>query len=314
MGNIISATAQAFPPKPRWSVDDMSDLSGKVCLVTGGNTGIGKETVKALLTHNAKVYLAARDEAKGREAIEDLKTATGKEALFLKLDLADLRGVRTAAEEFLSKEQELHILFENAGVMMSPLSMLTKQGYGLQWGTNVLGHFHFQQLLLPALLHASTPEHKSRIVITSSSSSYFTNKINFGSFSNENGGEKQRKTVGAGGLYHQSKFGNVVVARETARRYGDKIVVTSCNPGNLQTNLWQYFPTFLQTFLNKFALHPVPLGALTQLWAGTAPECEEYNGKFLIPWARVGSPNKYTQDPELGKKVWEWMEGACKEF
>ncbi|EIM81817.1 NAD-P-binding protein [Stereum hirsutum FP-91666 SS1] len=312
MGNSLSALAQAFPPKPQWSVDSIPDLSGKVVLVTGGNTGIGKETVKALLTHNAKVYLAARDASKGLKAIEDLKASTGgKEALFLKLDLADLRSVRQAAEEFLSKEQELHILFENAGVMSCPVSMLTEQKYDLQWGTNVLGHFHLRSLLLPALVRASTLEHKSRIVITSSSASYLTTGINWNAFNNKNGGETEREKLGPPGLYNQSKFANVVVARELARRYGDKLVVMSCNPGNLISNLQRYLPSFVKWFADRFILYPVPYGALTQLWGATAPECVDYNGKFLIPWARLGAPNPSTQDPELGEKVWTWLEGAC---
>ena len=77
---------------------------------------MGKETVKALLQHNAKVYLAARSRSKAEAAIKDLKEATGKEAIFLELDLGSLASVRRAAEEFLAKERALHILFNNACV------------------------------------------------------------------------------------------------------------------------------------------------------------------------------------------------------
>ena len=105
-----------FPPKPTWTADEMPDQSGKVMIVTGGNTGIGKETVKVLLQHNAKVYLAARSRSKAEAAIKDLKDETGKDAIFLELDLSSLASVRKAAEEFLNKEHELHILFNNACV------------------------------------------------------------------------------------------------------------------------------------------------------------------------------------------------------
>jgi retinol dehydrogenase 12 len=81
---------------------------------TGGNVGIGFETTRALLSHNAKVYIAARSAEKTKTAIADLKAETGKEALFLELDLSSLGSVRRAANEFLSKEQELHALFNNA--------------------------------------------------------------------------------------------------------------------------------------------------------------------------------------------------------
>ena len=85
----------------------------------GGNTGIGKEIVRALLRHNAKVYLASRSAGKAKEAIDELKADTGKEALFLQLDLASLKSVRKAAEEFLSKEQRLDTLFNNGFVLHS---------------------------------------------------------------------------------------------------------------------------------------------------------------------------------------------------
>lgn len=97
MSNIL---CQMFPPKPQWTTEHMPDLTGKICLVTGGNTGIGKETCKRLLMKNATVYLAARSRPKGEEAITDLKTQTGKEARFLQLDLADLDAVKRSAEEF----------------------------------------------------------------------------------------------------------------------------------------------------------------------------------------------------------------------
>lgn len=82
-------------------------------IYSGGNTGIGKEIVRALLSHNAKVYMASRNAQKAKAAIEELEKDTGKEALFLELNLASLDSVRKAAQEFLSKEQELHTLFNN---------------------------------------------------------------------------------------------------------------------------------------------------------------------------------------------------------
>ena|ERR1700729_3622204 len=119
MGIIFSLIQQSFPPKPTWSANDMPDLSGKVVIVTGGNTGLGFQTAKvrqslmeshfifyalcnqSLLQHNAKLYIGARNQAKAEEAIKNLKDLTGKEALFLKLDLGDLKAVKAAAEDFL---------------------------------------------------------------------------------------------------------------------------------------------------------------------------------------------------------------------
>jgi retinol dehydrogenase 12 len=118
MGVVLSLFHEAFPSKPTFSVNDIPDLNGKVFIVTGGNSGIGKETVKvckhysqliitslsnsqqALLQHNAVVYIATRNEAKSTEVIEQLKTVTGKEAKFLQLDLSDLQSVKEAVRIF----------------------------------------------------------------------------------------------------------------------------------------------------------------------------------------------------------------------
>ena len=81
--------------------------------VLGGNGSIGKEIVKALISRNAKVYMACRNAQNAQQVLEELKQETGKEALFLELDLSSLRSVRQAAEEFLKKENELHVLFNN---------------------------------------------------------------------------------------------------------------------------------------------------------------------------------------------------------
>jgi NAD(P)-dependent dehydrogenase (short-subunit alcohol dehydrogenase family) len=120
-------------------------------LVTGGNTGIGYQTVKQLLLKNAKVYLAARSPERANEAIKRLEEETKKSAIFLQLDLADLPSVRKAAESFLAQESRLDLLFNNgcvssyqsvreidifrSGVMVSPPEMLTAQGHDLRTQT-----------------------------------------------------------------------------------------------------------------------------------------------------------------------------------
>lgn len=91
---------QCCPPKAKFTIDEIPDLSGKVALVTGGSSGIGKETSFALLRQNAKVYIAGRNPAKAEQAIAELKERTGKVAIFLELDLASLDSIRRAATNF----------------------------------------------------------------------------------------------------------------------------------------------------------------------------------------------------------------------
>lgn len=279
-------------------------------IVTGGNTGIGKETVEALLEHNAKVYMACRSQEKADAAIQELKAKTGREAIFLHLDLSSLASVKKAAEEFLSKERELHVLFNNAGVMWPPMDWLTEDGYDLQFGTNVLGHWYFTELLMPALLAGkhTSPDGHTRVVTTSSSGAYF-DTVNWDSFRD---GPARRK-LGTYTLYNQSKFLNVVVAREVAKRYGDQgIISVSCNPGNLKTDL-QRHTTPLQHRIIDLMLYPARYGALTQLWGGLMPEPLEHNGEFLVPWARPGRCRPEAYDDAIGERLWNYLQEQVKD-
>ncbi|KAK0446959.1 NAD(P)-binding protein [Desarmillaria tabescens] len=306
--NFYRFLSQSFPPSPKWSADQIPDLSGRVVIVTGGNTGIGRETIRALLRRNAKVYTAARDEEKARNAIRELLKDTGKEAIFLKLDLASLKSVREAAAEFKSKETELHILFNNAGVMWPPLHQTSADGYDLQFATNVMGHFLLTHLLLEHLKAGSKslPEKKSRIINISSGASYLTHRINWDTLAD--GPSRRAWWSSTEALYHQSKFANVVFSNELARRYGDEgIVSISLNPGNINSELLRHKSSIVR-YLSRYFLYSTTYGALTQLWAGTAREALGCNGMFLAPWARIARPNPCTDDTAVAKKLWDWLE------
>ncbi|KAK0209517.1 NAD(P)-binding protein [Armillaria fumosa] len=310
--NFCRLLSQSFPPSPKWSADGIPDLSGRVIIVTGGNTGIGKETIRALLRRNAKVYMAARDEVKARNTIRELLQDTGKEAIFLKLDLASLESVRQAAAEFTSKETELHVLFNNAGVMWPPLHQISVDGYDLQFATNVMGHFLLTHLLLGSLKAGvnSFPEKKSRVINTSSGTIYLTHRIDWDTLVDG----PQRRGSSTEALYCQSKFANVLFSNELARRYGDDgIISISLNPGNIDSELLRHKPPIfkylsLTCTSQPYILYSTTYGALTQLWAGTTPEAAECNGMFLVPWARIGRPNPCTDDPAVAKKLWDWLE------
>ncbi|KAF7302622.1 hypothetical protein HMN09_00896700 [Mycena chlorophos] len=302
MGAIWS---QFFPPKATFSVDDIPDLTGQVMLVTGGNSGIGKEVAKGLLAHNARVYLAARNAESAKMAIAELKTQTGHDAEFLELDLADLGSIKRAAEEFTRKEKQLNVLFNNGGVMRPPVDMLTKQGYDLQFGTNVLGHFYLTKLLLPTLITTAKDSGKpARVVNTSSLVLEGAAKFDFATFKES----PARAKLGTSGLYQQSKFGNAVLSAELHRRYAEEgIVSIALNPGNIMTNLGRYLsPGFLRIL--KYIVYDPPLGALTPLYAGTVKEGEGFGGKFLFPWARMGQVPAAVDDANNGRELWTWCE------
>ncbi|KAF7326859.1 NAD(P)-binding protein [Mycena venus] len=224
MGVAMSMYDANWPPRPKWSVDNIPDLSRKVIIVTGGNSGMGKETVTALLSKNAKVYIASHNQARVDAAVGELEKATGHRALFLKLNLTSLSSVKAAAQAFQKLESKLDVLINNAGVMLPNPKALTVEGYDLQFGLNVVGPYYFTRLLLPQLMAAGS----ARIVNLSSHGHIFIERIKWDTIRD---GPERQKTKPLD-LYNQSKFANVVVACEFARRYGDKgIVSTSVHPG-----------------------------------------------------------------------------------
>ncbi|KAF7368945.1 NAD(P)-binding protein [Mycena venus] len=318
--------SQFFPPKSEFSVDDIPDLTGQVIIVTGGNSGIGKETVKALLQHNAKVYLGARSPEKAKEAIDDLKSQTGKQAEFLELDLADLHSVKRAAQEFNQKETQLHVLFNSGGVMLINVRVDNLfSPYSCRQSNNLLpkstifnsgpmcwvnypavhdfhifskaaaGHFYFTKLLLPTLQTTVVSGKPARVVNTASlSAELFGQDINYNTLKESPAREK----MGAQKLYHQSKFGNVAFSNELFRRYGNQgIVSVALNPGNLKTGLTRHIAGAVKLFIINLMLYPAPYGALTQLWAGTTNEGATFGGKVecfhLLRYAEADTSAQY---------------------
>ncbi|KAH9941562.1 NAD(P)-binding protein [Amylocystis lapponica] len=314
---MASVLAQTFPPKSKFSADQVPDLTGRVAIVTGGNSGVGREIVKVLLEHNARVYMASRSKDKADQAVDALKIQTGKDAIFLELDLANLTTVRRAAEEFLSNETELHMLFNNAGIMYSPVDQLTADGYDLQLGTNVIGTSiaaracPVHTTAPPALLTGtqSSPDGHARVIFTSSSTAY-SHAINWDALATKDGPARRRMSTQD--LYSQSKFAGAVIAREFARRYGDKgIVAVSANPGNVRTELARNMRPYARRLLHA-TFYPAAMGALTPIWGATMPDTLAHNGEFLIPWARIGRCRRELYEDALGERLWDWMELQLK--
>uniref|UniRef100_G1SDM2 Retinol dehydrogenase 11 n=1 Tax=Oryctolagus cuniculus TaxID=9986 RepID=G1SDM2_RABIT len=181
-------------------------LPGKVVVVTGANTGIGKETAKELAQRGARVYIACRDVQKGELVAREIQSSTGnQQVLVRKLDLADTKSIRAFAEDFSAEEKHLHILINNAGVMMCPYSK-TADGFEMHMGVNHLGHFLLTHLLL-AKLKESAPSR----VINVSSLAHHLGRIYFHNLQGE-------KFYNAGLAYCHSKLANILFTRELARR------------------------------------------------------------------------------------------------
>ncbi|KAJ3477594.1 hypothetical protein NLI96_g10356 [Meripilus lineatus] len=210
--------------------------------------------------------------------------------------------------------------------MIPPRNLLTEDGYDLQWGTNVIGHFFFTHLLLPALIAGkeTSPDGHTRIVTTSSMAAYMS-VIHWDSFRDG----PARKKLSLDTLYAQSKLRNSLssimnrqisylqdsLLSDTQIRAFSRLLAilsTSGITGNLKTELNRHLPSIARAIMN-LVLYPASNGALTQLWAGTMPETIEYNGQFLIPWARVGRCREEGYDPALGEKLWDYLMEEIKD-
>ncbi|KAH8785553.1 hypothetical protein F5883DRAFT_88403 [Diaporthe sp. PMI_573] len=327
MGIIFSAVSQAFPPKPTFTEKDIGNLSGKVYVVTGANTGLGKEIAQILYSKDAKIYCAARSKEKAEGAIGAIKAAwpnSSGQLIFLPLDLADLSTIKASAEEFLSKEDRLHVLFNNAGVMVPPSGSKTAQGYELQLGVNNLGTFLFTKLLTPTLARTASIEDPSSVrVVWVSSSAAESIQVPSGGIDISNLDYHVDKSPFE--KYCVSKAGNYLQGAEFARRHKDDgIVSVPLNPGNLSSDLWRSFGSGAQSFLRSFVLHPPILGAYTQLFAAFSPQVSiERSGEWVVPWGRFMKIRQHLLDgskpiSEGGKgtaeKFWEWNEEQVRPF
>ncbi|KAK5999203.1 Short-chain dehydrogenase/reductase prx1 [Cladobotryum mycophilum] len=254
-------------------------LVGKVIVITGVSSGIGIETVRALTTTGATLYVTARDIAKATTALVDTWHPDRME--LVEMDLGSFQSVRLAAEKILSKTKNVNILINNAGIMAIPELQLTEDGHELQFGTNHLSHFLFFQLLKPALLAATTPQFQSRVV-TLTSSGHRLQGINASdNYNFEKGGYSPWVA------YAQSKTANIYMATEIERRYGSQgLHATSVHPGAIRTGLSKYIPTAqLQAMRSNpattNAVKNPEQGAATSVWAAIGKEWEGKGGKYL---------------------------------
>jgi retinol dehydrogenase-12 len=208
-------------------------------------------------------------------AIDAMKEAapnsTG-ELAFLGLDLADLTTIKASAEEFLSKETRLHVLFNNAGVMCPPQGSKTPQGYELQLGTNNIGTFMFTKLLTPILIATARQEPPSavRVVWVASSATELGSPTPGGLLMDNLDYHSDKSAMYK---YAISKVGNYFHATEFAKRYvADGVVSISLNPGMLNSDLYRHQSAIFGFFLRRVVLHPSIFGAYTELFAGLSPE------------------------------------------
>jgi NAD(P)-dependent dehydrogenase (short-subunit alcohol dehydrogenase family) len=298
-----------------WNADSIPDLAGRTLIVTGGNSGLGYETARELARHGARVLIACRSPEKAGAAIQRLRAENPRaDVETMALDLASLASVRSFASAFLGRQQALHGLVNNAGVMALPRRE-TVDGFEMQLGTNHFGHFALTGWLLPSLL--ATPGSR---VVNLSSTMHRTGRMRWDDLHG-------KRSYGKWTAYGQSKLANLLFSYELQRRLAAKGVQTisvACHPGYAATNLQFAGPrmqgsSLLETgagLLNRVFAQSAAMGALPTLYAATAPDVKggEYYGPggFAEMWGspkRVGSSRR-SHDPADAAKLWGISEDA----
>ena len=287
------------------------DLSGKFAIVTGGYSGIGVETVRALAGAGAEILVPARDVAKAKDALKPVPGKIGVAAM----DLSDLGSVRKFAGDVVAAGKPIHLLVNNAGVMACPETRIGK-GWELQFGTNHIGHFALTNALAPLLKKA-----KGARVVCLSSTGHKLSPIRWHDI------HFARETYNKWVAYGQSKTANALFARELDRRMkGDGVEAFAVHPGGIVTPLQRHLDKEEMIALGWLgpdgeisetakAMFKTPeQGASTTVWAATSAlldgkggvYCENCNiAKLAGPDApRYAEVQPHACDNEQAARLW----------
>jgi NAD(P)-dependent dehydrogenase (short-subunit alcohol dehydrogenase family) len=296
----------------KWTQADIPDLTGKVIVITGANSGLGFECAKTFAEKGATVVMTARNLQKGEAArAEILQTWSEATVDLMPLDVGDLRSVRAFAAAFQEQYDRLDILLNNAGVMAIP-RQLTPDGFEMQLGVNHLGHFALTGLLLDVI--TQTP--RARIHNVSSSANY-TGEINFDDLMGE-------ENYSRWAAYGQSKLANIFFTFELQKRLtaaGFDTMANTSHPGivigNLQANSVEQSGTGIEAMLYRIAqplvAQDITMGVLPMLYGMTAPAAK--GGVFYGPrtfnlrgYPAEKKANKAAYDAAALKRFWDVSE------
>jgi retinol dehydrogenase 14 len=284
-------------------VTQAAPMAGRICLVTGATSGIGKAAATGLARLGAEVVLVARDPARGAATMAEIRTATGNPRVeLLCADLSSQAAVRQAAEDYRRDHDRLHVLVNNAGGQWATRHT-TVDGLELTFALNHLAYFLLTNLL-GDLLRAGAPAR----VVNVTSSAQALGDIHFDDL------QFERRYRGQA-AYNQSKLANVLFTYELARRLDGAGVTINClAPGVTRTNFGREDsgPVMrLLTPLGRPFMRSPEEGAATAVWLASSPEAEGVTGRYYLrrrarPTPRRSSRRSY--DPELARRLWQVSE------
>ncbi|KAM6944063.1 retinol dehydrogenase 14 [Lycodopsis pacificus] len=286
--------------KKRRYCTDVKRLNGKTVLITGGNSGIGKESAIALARRGARVIVACRDPDKAEKAVREIKCKSHSlNVHHMELDLASLRSVREFCKDFLQREKRLDILINNAG--MPGVLAWTDDNFSMCFGVNHLGHFLLTNLLLPRLKECAPSR-----VVTLTCSSYKYQKLDF---------QDLNYNLLPFFTYCRSKLANIYFSQEVARvAEGKGVTSYAVHPGFVQSG-WTchysiLFRMLMQVIMWMFFV-PCEIGAQTVVYCAVSDEAAKHNGGYFVD-CRPATLRPFARDAGVAKKLWEASERLVK--
>jgi NAD(P)-dependent dehydrogenase (short-subunit alcohol dehydrogenase family) len=284
--------------------DSVTRMDGKIVMITGANSGIGKETARVLAERGASIIMICRNQERGEAALKELRKETGSDKIELFLaDLTKPDTIHKAVDKFKEKYDRLDVLINNAGLTLNE-RIITSAGYEKTFTTNHLGHFLLTHLLLDTLKQSSP----SRIVNVSSAV-HATANLKFNDIN-------QKKHYRGYLAYANSKLANLLFTYELARKLeGTGVTVNALHPGFVRTNFGKegrnWFFKALFAIARIFAIS-VEKGAKTSIYLASSPEVENVNGKYFVRCKLVKSSDE-SYDLESQKRLWELSEHIFKQ-
>ncbi|XP_076152005.1 retinol dehydrogenase 12 [Alosa pseudoharengus] len=277
----------------QWS--SSARLDGKTVIITGANTGIGKETARDLAKRGARIIMACRDIEKAENALKEItEESRNQNVVIRKLDLSDTKSIKEFAEVMNREERQLNILINNAGIMMCPYSK-TADGFEMQLGVNHLGHFLLTFLLLD-LMKRSAPAR----IINVSSMAHSWGSIQLDDINSERHYHSRR-------AYGQSKLANILSTRALAKRLkGTGVNVYVIHPGVVRTELKRHMniPLLVMWKIVRPFTKTVVQGAQTSIYCAVEPELDAESGGYYSNCSPA-SCSRAARDDVMAEKLWE---------
>ncbi len=282
---------------------DTFDIARSTAIVTGANTGLGKETAVGLAVLGARVVMTSRDPDKGERARREVSERSGSDRVECRtLDLASFASIRAFAHGVLADHAEIHVLVNNAGLTLSKRSE-TAEGHEATFGVNHLGPFLLTTLLLERM-QASAP---ARIVNVASDAHRMSRR---GMTWNDLGRTRRYRAFA---VYSESKLANILFTRELARRLaGTGVTVNACHPGFVNSEFGgpddtsRLMSAILRPTARLIALSPEK-GARTQIWLASSPEVGDRSGAYYHR-CREKEPSAAARDAAAALRLWELSE------